>query len=70
MSKSKKVLLGVDNNMCLDTVLNSADRFGIGTFEVNAVKAFGPCYEPLLDVITRKYKPPKSKDDDGHPHWH
>ncbi len=50
LSKSKIVLLGVDNNMFLDSVLNSADRFGIGTFEVNAVAAFGPCSESSAKI--------------------
>jgi PTH2 family peptidyl-tRNA hydrolase len=74
LSGSKIVVLGVENLMVLEEICSQAQSFGLGVFKIEdagrtevepgsiTVAAIGPCYEPILDVITgslRPYKEPR-----------
>jgi PTH2 family peptidyl-tRNA hydrolase len=73
-SFSKIVVLGVESMQQLDEVCAKAESLDIGVFKIEdagrtevapgslTVAAIGPCYEPILDVVTghlRPYKEPK-----------
>jgi PTH2 family peptidyl-tRNA hydrolase len=72
-SCSKIVVLGVDNEELLDSVCDCAEEYGIDVFPIEdagrtevspgsfTVAAFGPCYEPILDLVTGHLRPYKPK---------